>query len=56
MTTEQKVQKLGRAITKLEAELIDEGNSHAAGKLVSAFATLPPTSMARLHDIITGAK
>lgn len=52
MTQQDKVQKLGQAVTQLERELIDEGNSHAAGKLVSAFATLPPASMARLYDIL----
>ena len=55
MTEQDKVQRLGRAVTQLERELIDEGKSHEAGKLVSAFASLPPASMARLHDILHAA-
>jgi hypothetical protein len=53
MTEQQKAQCIGKAVTQLERELIDEGKSHEAGKLVSAFAVLPIASMARLHDILT---
>jgi hypothetical protein len=55
MTKQEKIDRLGKAVTQLERELIDEGRSHEAGKLVSAFAALPATSMARLFDIITNA-
>lgn len=53
MTQDEKAKRVGRAVTALERELIDEGKSHEAGKLVSAFAALPIASMARLHDILT---
>jgi hypothetical protein len=53
MREDEKIKKLGSAVTQPERELIDEGKSHEAGKLVSAFASLPQASMARLYDILT---
>lgn len=56
MTEDQKMKAIGSAVTQLERELIDEGRSYEAGKLVSAFAALPSASMARLYNILKGGR
>lgn len=47
-----KIAKVGAAVVKLEAEMIEEGKEADAKRIVDAFAKLPRESMIRFHDIM----
>lgn len=47
-----KIDRVGGAVVKLEAELIEEGKGDDAKRIVEAFAKLPRESMIKFHDIM----
>ena len=55
LTEDDKVKRIGNAVTKLETELIDKGQLRESQALIAGFAALPPASMATLYDILVTA-